>query len=164
MRPFTQAVDRWPRLQSCTQNIESQIQVPTARCQRSLHGDRSAFPTVQVRQKEEEEVWEDNKWKRGQVIRTQKLGATGLLNSVVGAKHFTNIPSILSKSYEETKYQRICEVASNQIELLRTGTSDLNSTSLQKLPTALYDLERILPSEVKDVYRSSPYVMQTRCA
>lgn len=110
--------------------------------------------------------------RRGRSMRSQhmgkggsylisEVGATALPEHVLGAGRFTSIPSILSKNCKETKNQKAWRVTSKHTEL-KNRTTDLNPKSIQKLPTALHGLDRISSSRGNDVYRSSPYIIQTR--
>ena len=75
---------------------------------------------------------EANKGKEGRITRSRESGAAeAFLVGVLGAKHLSSIPSILSKANtvgssfsfpdEETKNQRSGKVISKDTQLLRTG-------------------------------------------
>lgn len=79
---------------------------------------------------------------------SEVTGNSKFLKCVLGVRHFTSIPSILSKNYmvdnlfsssdEETKTQRACQVTSKCTGLLRTGTLDLNPRSICLLGLETY--------------------------
>lgn len=140
--PSTGAVDRSASRQSHAQNSQTQTQIliisseqsqhfltqipiPTIRLQ-SLHWSNGVFPQfIPEKQNEvkEPEAWEACKEGKGQVTQSQKIGAAGAFSEhVLGTKHFTYIPAILSKTHmgdnifslpdEETKNQRDCQITS----------------------------------------------------